>query len=120
MTGGEPPTVAHVGSTTLPAGDPTVTTTYDLTHSAECWRWHHQCAAARIRDLAAALTATRIALTEAVAQFDRAVTVDRRRYFDAEPISEDRYDRWQRALDWSRDVAGADVTPDPAAPATTT
>lgn len=70
-----------------------VTATYPLTHSADCWRWHHPCAVNRLRDLAAALTATSTALGEAVREFDRAVTVN---------------------------VAGADVTPDPAAPATTT
>lgn len=68
------------------------------THSADCWRWHHQCGVARIEALAAALG-------EAVGQFDRSVWVNQREYFAALPVTADQLDRWQRAL---TDVAGAE------------
>jgi hypothetical protein len=84
----------------------------DQTHSARCWRWHHACAIARVETLATALG-------DALSRYDRTWKVDGPdgpEHFTARPVSTVQLDAWQRALD----VAGADVTPSPAAPATTT
>lgn len=90
--------------------EPTVTRTYDVTHSAGCWRWHRGCGINRIHALAAALR-------EAVDQFDAAVAVGGVPYLATLPVPTETVDRWRQAL---QTVAGADVTPAPSAPATTT
>ncbi len=88
-----------------------------VTHSAGCWQRHHSCAVSRVWDLTAALDATRAAVTA----FDRACKDSSGERFSALPVSAEQLDRWHRALELAdMDVAGADVTPDPAAPATTT
>jgi hypothetical protein len=85
----------------------------ETTHSVNCWRWHHQCGVRRIRDLAAALTG-------ALGAFQRADDTAGGDVFTA-TVPASQLDEWHRLLELAdMDVAGADVTPDPAAPATTT
>jgi len=85
-------------------------------HTPNCWRWHHQCGVARIHDLAAALTG-------ALGAFNQVDTGDDGDVFTA-TVPAAQLNVWHLALDPTGladlGVAGADVTPDPAAPATTT
>jgi len=74
------------------------TSTHGATHSANCWRWHHQCGVARIHDLAAALR-------QAVDQFDTAVAIKGVDYLATMPVPAQTVDRWRQAL---QDVAGAE------------
>jgi hypothetical protein len=69
----------------------------------------------------AVLIATRAALSEALTRFYMAVTIGGEEYFAALPVRAEQLNRWHRVLELAAmDVAGADVTPTPAAPAPTT
>lgn len=90
------------------------TTTYGQAHSVNCWRWHHQCGVNRINQLTAVLA-------EILGTFDEAAQGGGGEYLRSgwQPVK--TVDGWHRALELAGTaVAGADVTPDPAAPATTT